>query len=341
MTAALTRRRSASGGGGNFHRSAPRIAQFRLFVSLVSLWIRIPIATCFTASVLPSSPSTFISTTPLQMSNDREAEIRRKIIQLKKEGKLRNKETKPFDDYTDSLVKKLGTRKAKMLGYTTDSDEKEGELDKIEAELDSYEEEEERQGQLGSFTQKEPVYPKEEALPEEENMSTKAPIIDPSLFENDENDQDEQDLDERDLVELVAQKLGEQKQTKQQQQQQEEQSQDSKRMTSGVGGTWTKVQDSTVETYKPKTGSWGAFERPKDISKAYGGGRRVGAGIDETSLLESTRDTRERLQKYREKVGIDVQSEKDYANDIEEALRIAGYAMQVSTKMRESCLSIS
>jgi hypothetical protein len=85
-----------------------------------------------------------------------------------------------------------------------------------------------------------------------------------------------------------------------------------------------------IETYKPKTGSWGAFERPKDISKAYGGGRRVGAGIDQTSLLESTRDTRERLQKYREKVGIDVQSEKDHAADIEEALRIAGYAMQVS-----------
>ncbi len=71
--------------------------------------------------------------------------------------------------------------------------------------------------------------------------------------------------------------------------------------------------------------------RPKDISRAYGGGKR----IEPTSTLEdeirkqnSVEDTREKLRRYREKVGIEVQSEKDHAKEIEEALALGQLAMQ-------------
>jgi len=103
--------------------------------------------------------------------------------------------------------------------------------------------------------------------------------------------------------------------------------------TSGVGGSWTPPQsDSTKmeDSYQPKVGTWGAFPRPRNISVAYGGGKRVGAGVktDESKKQQSINDTKERLRAYREKMGIEVQSEKDYADVIEEALALAGRAMQ-------------
>lgn len=45
-------------------------------------------------------------------------------------------------------------------------------------------------------------------------------------------------------------------------------------VTGSVGGRWEKpLSDATEEMHKPAVGTWGVFERPKDISKAYGGGR--------------------------------------------------------------------
>jgi hypothetical protein len=105
------------------------------------------------------------------------------------------------------------------------------------------------------------------------------------------------------------------------------------RTTSGVGGTWSK-DEAEVETYRPSRGSWGYFPRPKDISRAYGGGREVGASVrssydDEIRKKESEENTLELLRNYREKAGIDVQSEKDHAQEIDEALSIGQRAMQV------------
>lgn len=103
-----------------------------------------------------------------------------------------------------------------------------------------------------------------------------------------------------------------------------------RRTTTGIGGSWAKNETSTEEKYRPSRGSWGYFERPKDISKAYGGGKRVGAGYtkESTSSAVSIEETRRKLQAYREKVGIDVQSEKDHAAEIEEALGIGQRAME-------------
>jgi hypothetical protein len=291
--------------------------------------------------------------------SEREAEIRRKILKLKRQGKIKPREssdlntqlqrptTSATDDYSDQIKAKLGRKKASMLGFVNDEND---ELDDIEEELE--EDDDRLVGQLGSLPKTDEdvldvnvgvedlnVSDNRDSSPAKEDEKTKKPIIDPSLFDvQDDKRREDDDLEDEDLVDIVARKLSEQRQEKtlvEEEKRRERLSTRQQQTTrSGVGGTWTKpdinATAQVIETYKPKTGSWGAFERPKDISKAYGGGRRVGAGIDETSLLESTRDTRERLQKYREKVGIDVQSEKDNAADIEEALKIAGYAMQVS-----------
>lgn len=101
--------------------------------------------------------------------------------------------------------------------------------------------------------------------------------------------------------------------------------------TSGVGGAWTPpAEERTDDAYQPKVGTWGAFPRPRNISVAYGGGKKIGAGVktDEQSRQESIDSTKERLRAYRERMGIEVQSEKDYADVIEEALALAGRAMQ-------------
>lgn len=79
-------------------------------------------------------------------------------------------------------------------------------------------------------------------------------------------------------------------------------------------------------TQLPLLGTWGIFPRPKSISKAYGGGRRVGAGIT-NAQTDSVDSTSEKLRALRERIGIEVQSEKDNKDVIEEAIALAGRAM--------------
>jgi hypothetical protein len=193
--------------------------------------------------------------------------------------------------------------------------------------------------------------------------SSRKPIINPDLFESDEDDDGTDDAtSEQSLIELVEQKilekrarerrdveqhiqqLARQKLTELQQPKQPSSasspasstpanSKISPQLTTGVGGSWTPPSSDDyapdVEYYQPKSGSWGAFPRPKDISQAYGGGRRIGPGFsNEAERLQSEQDTRDRLQRYRERVGIDVKSEREHAGEIDEALRIANYAMQ-------------
>ena len=102
--------------------------------------------------------------------------------------------------------------------------------------------------------------------------------------------------------------------------------------TSSVGGSWSPPQDEQTkeDEYQPKVGTWGAFPRPRNISVAYGGGKRVGAGVktDKQAQQQSIESTKDRLRAYREKMGIEVQSEKDNEAVIEEALQLASRAMQ-------------
>ena len=97
-----------------------------------------------------------------------------------------------------------------------------------------------------------------------------------------------------------------------------------------MGGSWAPPEEKNEDAYQPKVGTWGAFPRPRNISTAYGGGKRVGAGVktDQTLRQQSIESTKDKLRAYREKMGIDVQSEKDNEQVIEEALELASRAMQ-------------
>jgi hypothetical protein len=292
----------------------------------------------------------------------REDEIRRKIVKLKKQGKI--KESSTLDDstsYEDKVKKILGRKKSKLLGFG-DSEEEEDEISKIQAELDgtddhlkddSPEQGTQARGRIGSLPFLQEMEEGEEQEQPQQQPSTRStapaasasssaqpknPIIDPSLFE----DSKEPEMSEKDLLDLVVMKLSEEREqetpveeaehvaTEPSGEQKAENGTDGKqdKTTTGVGGAWNPDDGNTTEFYKPKSGSWGAFPRPKDISKAYGGGRRVGVGFSKEDDAISNMQTQKRLKDYRRKVGIDVPTEKEYAAQIEEALQIGQLAMQ-------------
>ena len=320
----------------------------------------------FTGKSISNRLSQQPSTTVLHISK-REAEIRRKILQLKKEGRLKkddslldNDDDDEEDDkstatsvYEDKVVQRLGKAKSKMLGFSGSEREDEEDGDEEENVGPPIS----RQGQLGSIPQlsrDEPDQGSRGYVRAQENAS-KNPLIDPSLFMGDDDEEDEDGLSEDELVELVERKMMAKRDRERREKEErlkeearakleqlekerveaEEQRRasvggSSKQLTSGVGGSWSKNETAAEEdVYKPKTGSWGAFPRPRDISKAYGGGRRIGPGFsDEAARAKSTEETRERLKRYREKMGIEVPTEKEHAEEIEEALNIAALAMR-------------
>jgi len=71
----------------------------------------------------------------------------------------------------------------------------------------------------------------------------------------------------------------------------------------------------------------GRFPRPKDISKAYGGGKRIGVGainvVNETAEAEKQRATTEALARFREKNGADRRLVEANRDKIENAIDTA------------------
>lgn len=329
------------------------------------------------------------SSSLLQMNNNnnkaqRENEIRQKIGNLKRMGKIGKtaqdgggdgqQQLPVSEQYGDRIQQKMGTRKARLLNN------KELAEDPLIAELDSYDDDEEdvdtgRVAQLGSLpaTEGEEDEDENKSLYEKpadskSKSTTEYTNFDASQFEEDDNDDDNDngddddddfDMSEVDLVELVAKRLAEKQLAKRETEEAEAKVNLSQRLdelkkeqlnlkeeeqtivedasaatgksTSGIGGRWIKNNETADSDYKPSSsGTWGVFDRPKDISRTFGGGKRVGAGYtpDVLNKKASKEDTRDRLQEYREKVGIDVQSEKDHAAEIEQALEIGKLAMQ-------------
>ena len=296
------------------------------------------------------------TTTQLSALSNRERDIRRKISALKKEGRLkRGDEVEDDEDdyYASKIQKKLGTAKSKILGFETSASDENDIEDEDDDELTDTTSSRPT-ARIGTLPQTapsdEPEAPIFQSTPPPQS-NEKKPLINPDLFDDFD---DEEEISEEDLVELVAEKMLQQRDEKAQQEREAlkksarerlaqleaerlavQQQQDSesntelKQTTSGVGGSWKKNSTAEADLYQPKSGSWGAFPRPRDISKTYGGGRRVGPGYsNEAAVAKSTAATRDRLRAYREKVGIIVQSEKDHEEEIEQALKIAEYAMQ-------------
>lgn len=314
------------------------------------------------AFLQPSVPAR--CATNLRISK-REAEIRRKIMQLKREGRMKKDANEIEDDddddseldastsYEDKVVQRLGKAKSKMLGFQGSGDESCDDDEEPSGEGATGDSTMMRPGRLGSIPQPEAPQSESRGYIRPESTQSKNPLIDPSLFMGDDDEDDDGGLSEDDLVDLVAQKMLEKKdkerlekdlrlreeaRAKLEEIERERKEKDVQaspsgtvtRTTSGVGGSWAgNATAASEDVYKPKTGSWGAFPRPRDISKAYGGGRRIGPGFsDEEARLKSTEETRERLKRYREKMGIEVKSEKEHADEIDEALDIAALAMR-------------
>jgi len=243
-------------------------------VLCLNIWLSMNVVQGFNHGRMRKMTSTCL----LVKKPNREDEIRRKINQLKREGRLRKN-----DNIDDVKVRKK---------ITNDSYE-----DKIRSKL-----------------------------------GNKMNLYEKMIDDDEKVDDDEVDMDseEEELIDAVTQKLQEEPLNKMKKSGVGLNEEPLNKMkTSGVGGTWIKNETLSNDTYRPSRGSWGYFERPKDISKTYGGGKRVGVGFqtgDEEQRLKSEQSTREKLQQYREKAGIDVQSEKDNAALIEEAMSLASRA---------------
>ena len=210
--------------------------------------------------------------------------------------------------YTAKIRKKLGATKSRvLLGIGGDDDEMDDDNDDAPPPARdlghlgalSLEEEQENEAIGGS------------AYAPPKNDGGTSSLRESSCGDDDEDDDSGQLSDEA-LVDLVAQRL-----------QQKPLIEEPEVMTTtGIGGSrQSSTKDAAKEdVYQPKTGSWGAFPRPRDISKACGGGRRVGPGYsNEKARAESIELTRAKLQEYRRSSGIEVESEKENAEAIEEA----------------------
>ena len=281
------------------------------------------------------------TTTSVSMVNKREIEIRRKIMKLKKEGKIKTDGYDPVDaeidqDEPDVTMEKLYQQR-QNLKTNVAADEY---ADKIKKKLRSssssqFETEEKEESysssrptaQLGSLT-------KSTTDDDSDTTATldEPNVLDPSFTSDQENndgdDNDEDALDEEDLLELVAQKMDEKRQREELERQAElnrkrqertmqqeandqkfagpndplskamkyqkmkDQSQNTDTTTSlnetttGTGGAYIKNETAIEDKYRPTRGSWGYFERPKDISKAYGGGRKIVA--DDAKIRDFT-----------------------------------------------------
>lgn len=87
------------------------------------------------------------------------------------------------------------------------------------------------------------------------------------------------------------------------------------------------------ERYKPKVSTWGVFPRPENISRTFGGGKRIQAGgVDLNGEESKKRDAemKKKLAAYRAGRGIDSELEEKHREEIEEALQKSAELMRRS-----------
>lgn len=80
------------------------------------------------------------------------------------------------------------------------------------------------------------------------------------------------------------------------------------------------------QEYQPKVSTWGVFPRPKNISRQFGGGKKIApGGVDLKSAESQARDKEiaEKIARYRKGVGTDLQTEQTHSAEITAALTAA------------------
>lgn len=84
-----------------------------------------------------------------------------------------------------------------------------------------------------------------------------------------------------------------------------------------------RESDQNDDNYKPRVSTWGVFPRPENISKAFGGGKKIRVGgVDLSSEESRKRDeaVKEKLAAYRKARGVDIEREEEHRAEIEDAL---------------------
>ncbi|CAM9356048.1 unnamed protein product [Hapterophycus canaliculatus] len=102
------------------------------------------------------------------------------------------------------------------------------------------------------------------------------------------------------------------------------------KVTGSVGGRWEKpAEGADIDTHKPVVSTWGVFERPKDMSKAFGGGRDPTIKrLDPDEKRRRDEETKAILNSYRGSTGEDLKREKDSEDKIKAALKQSRRAMK-------------
>ncbi|CAM9943874.1 unnamed protein product [Ectocarpus sp. 6 AP-2014] len=102
------------------------------------------------------------------------------------------------------------------------------------------------------------------------------------------------------------------------------------KVTGSVGGRWEKPKEGAdVDTHKPVVSTWGVFERPKDMSKAFGGGRDPTLKrLDPEEKRRRDEETKAILNSYRGSTGEDLKREKESETEIKAALAQSKRAMK-------------
>ncbi|CAB1105150.1 unnamed protein product [Ectocarpus sp. CCAP 1310/34] len=102
------------------------------------------------------------------------------------------------------------------------------------------------------------------------------------------------------------------------------------KVTGSVGGRWEKPKEGAdVDTHKPAVSTWGVFERPKDMSKAFGGGRDPTLKrLDPEEKRRRDEETKAILNSYRGSTGEDLKREKESETEIKAALAQSKRAMK-------------
>jgi len=254
----------------------------------------------------------------------REDEIRRKIMELKREGRIGGGSNKKDNDKKESLESLQERTRDLMKNKNVESMYG----DKIKTKLGGNKKVAAASKFMGRSISGVSTL---DAGSSERTASSKEGK---GLVDDDDEDDEGGDAKEKELVDLVSLKLAQKKMMEKQSEKgisiNRGSNGDTKTNATLIGEENKNITKFKSETYRPSRGSWGYFERPKSISKEFGGGKRVGAGVavDEAARLKAEEETKERLRRYREKAGIDVASEKENAQVIEEAIKLASLANQ-------------
>jgi hypothetical protein len=112
--------------------------------------------------------------------------------------------------------------------------------------------------------------------------------------------------------------------------------------TTGIGGTWSSPppQEVEKETHKPKVSTWGVYERPADISKAFGGGRQIGVGgyqPSEEEVAKKRAETEALLAAFTKSLGADVELQEAHRDEILAATKEAKQMLRYGRRPACKC----